>query len=123
MCLQSAYGLTETSPICMTNTRSDSLERRTCTVGHCADHLEVHLPTVSWEWLMVALHFLFHSLRIPRLQVKVVDKEGRMVEFGEPGEAWYRSYGNMLGYWEDEAKTREAINEAGWFKSGCGHLY
>ncbi|CAH1403291.1 unnamed protein product [Nezara viridula] len=88
--VQSAYGLTETSPICFTNTQNDTFEQRTTTVGFVADHLEV----------------------------KIVDKEGRMVNFGESGEVWFRSFGNLLEYWGDEKKTKEAITSSNWFKSG-----
>ncbi|CAH1403239.1 unnamed protein product [Nezara viridula] len=86
--VQSAYGLTETSPICFTNTQNDTFEQRTTTVGFVADHLEV----------------------------KIVDKEGRMVNFGESGEVWFRSFGNLLEYWGDEKKTKEAITSSNWFK-------
>ncbi|XP_014279830.1 medium-chain acyl-CoA ligase ACSF2, mitochondrial-like [Halyomorpha halys] len=53
-----------------------------------------------------------------KVQVKIVDKEGKMVNFGEPGEVWFRSFGNLLEYWADEKKTKEAKTSSNWFKSG-----
>lgn len=52
------------------------------------------------------------------IRVKVVDKEGRMVPMGTPGELWVRGYSVMLGYWNDEEKTREFIDRDGWAKTG-----
>nr|CAD7408458.1 unnamed protein product [Timema cristinae] len=49
---------------------------------------------------------------------KAVDKEGKMVPMGSPGELWVRGYIVMLGYWGDEAKTRETITADGWLKTG-----
>jgi fatty-acyl-CoA synthase len=37
---------------------------------------------------------------------------------GETGEFCTRGYSVMKGYWNDEAKTREAIDEAGWMRTG-----
>ncbi len=37
---------------------------------------------------------------------------------GEPGEYCTRGYSVMLGYWNDEEKTREAIDEDGWMHTG-----
>jgi len=34
------------------------------------------------------------------------------------GEVWARGHHVMLGYWKDENKTREAISQSGWFKTG-----
>ena len=48
----------------------------------------------------------------------MVDKEGRMVPMGTPGELWVRSYGIMLGYWNDEEKTREFLRPDGWARTG-----
>nr|CAD7197878.1 unnamed protein product [Timema douglasi] len=41
-----------------------------------------------------------------------------MVPMGSPGELWARGYIVMLGYWGDEAKTRETITADGWLKTG-----
>lgn len=48
------------------------------------------------------------------IEVKVVDNEGKVVPFGTPGELCIRGYCTMLGYWEDEAKTKEAMGADGW---------
>nr|CAD7408517.1 unnamed protein product [Timema poppensis] len=52
------------------------------------------------------------------VEFKAVDKEGKMVPMGSPGELWARGYIVMLGYWGDEAKTRETITADGWLKTG-----
>ena len=41
-----------------------------------------------------------------------------MVPMGTPGELWVRGYSVMLGYWNDEQKTREFIDRDGWAKTG-----
>ena len=56
------------------------------------------------------------------VEVKVVDERGDEVPQGETGEILYRSNTVMKGYYKDEEKTQEAI-EDGWFKSGdIGYL-
>jgi len=84
------YGMTETSPISFQTSDSDSLERRVSTVGRIHPHVEV----------------------------KIVDKEGRIVPRGQAGELLTRGYSVMLGYWGDEARTHEAICPAGWMRTG-----
>ena len=37
---------------------------------------------------------------------------------GTPGELCTRGYSVMLGYWDDEERTREAIDRAGWMHTG-----
>lgn len=85
-----AYGMTETSPVSFQSSPDDSIERRVSTVGRIHPHCEV----------------------------KIVDEEGRIVRRGTPGELCTRGYSVMLGYWEDEARTREAIDSAGWMHTG-----
>jgi fatty-acyl-CoA synthase len=85
-----AYGMTETSPVSFQSSMDDPLERRVATVGRIQPHLEV----------------------------KVVDAEGRIVPRGEPGELCTRGYSVMLGYWDDAARTAEAIDAAGWMHTG-----
>ncbi len=41
-----------------------------------------------------------------------------IVPVGAPGEMWIRGYSTMLGYWGDEAKTKEAISPDRWFHTG-----
>jgi len=84
------YGMTETSPASTVTTTDDPIERRVSTVGRAMPHTEV----------------------------KIVDAEGRIVPRGTTGELLTRGYLVMLGYWEDEEKTREAIDPAGWMHTG-----
>jgi fatty-acyl-CoA synthase len=85
-----AYGMTETSPVSFQSSREDALELRVSTVGRIQPHLEV----------------------------KIVDSRGKVVPRGEPGELCTRGYSVMLGYWNDEKRTREVINSAGWMHTG-----
>lgn len=85
------YGMTETSPVSTMTRTDDSLERRTETVGRVMPHVEV----------------------------KIVHPEtGLTVPRGEPGELCTRGYSVMLGYWEEPAKTAEAIDRARWMHTG-----
>jgi len=85
------YGMTETSPVSTQTGADDPLERRVGTVGR------VH----------------------PHLEVKVVDPgTGNIVARGETGEFLTRGYSVMLGYWDDEERTAEAIDRAGWMHTG-----
>jgi fatty-acyl-CoA synthase len=55
----------------------------------------------------------------PHVEIKVVDPAtGETVERGQTGEFCTRGYSVMLGYWEDDAKTAEAIDEQGWMHTG-----
>jgi len=85
------YGMTETSPVSFQSTMQDDLEHRTATVG--------------------AVH--------PHVECKIVDPDtGRTVPRGSPGELCSRGYIVMLGYWDDETATRDAIDDAGWMHTG-----
>jgi fatty-acyl-CoA synthase len=84
-----AYGMTETSPVSFQSATTDPLDKRTSTVGRIQPHLEA----------------------------KVVDAEGRTVPVGAIGELWTRGYSVMRGYWDDDARTREAIQD-GWMHTG-----
>ncbi len=86
-----AYGMTETSPVSCQTRSDDDLERRTETIGR------VH----------------------PHVEVKIVDPAtGETVERGETGELCTRGYSVMIGYWDDEEKTAEAIDAEGWMHTG-----
>lgn len=55
---------------------------------------------------------------IPDVEVKIIDDDGRALPTGEPGEILCRGYNVMVGYYEDEAATREAIDADGWLHTG-----
>ena len=86
-----AYGMTETSPVSTQTHTDDSLERKVGTVGRVAPHLEV----------------------------KIVDPvSGDTLPRGEAGEFCTRGYSVMLGYWDDQEKTAEAVDADGWMHTG-----
>jgi fatty-acyl-CoA synthase len=85
-----AYGMTETSPVSFQSGLDDPLERRVATVGRVQPHCEV----------------------------KIADAVEGTVARGVPGELCVRGYSVMRGYWDDEAKTAEAIDADGWMHSG-----
>src|SRR3954452_5265478 len=85
------YGMTETSPVSTQTTAEGEVEQRVNTVGRIHPHLES----------------------------KIVDPEtGQTVPRGDPGELCTRGYSVMLGYWEDEQRTGEAIDAARWMHTG-----
>ena len=84
------YGMTETSPISFQSSRDDSFECRVSTVGRVTAHTEV----------------------------KIVDEDGHIVPHGVTGELLTRGYSVMRGYWNDDDRTRESIDAAGWMHSG-----
>ena len=84
------YGLTE-STVCNHVTEiDDPLEKRVETVGRA----------MSWT------------------EAKIVDDRGRIVPIGVNGEVCVRGFGVMRGYWDDQQKTADAIDEQGWLHSG-----
>ncbi len=85
-----AYGMTETSPVSFQSSTGDSLEHRVSTVGRIQPHVEV----------------------------KVINGEGRIVPVGQSGELCTRGYSVMQGYWDDDVRTHEAIDAAGWMHTG-----
>jgi len=85
------YGMTETSPVSTQSAVDDPLDKRVATVGR------VH----------------------PHVEVKIVDPAtGRTVPRHASGELCTRGYSVMLGYWENEQATRDAIDAAGWMHTG-----
>ncbi len=84
-----AYGMTETSPVSFQSGTTDPLEKRTTTVGRIQPHLEV----------------------------KIVDATGEIVPVGVTGELCTKGYSVMLGYWDDDAKTRDVLID-GWMHTG-----
>jgi fatty-acyl-CoA synthase len=85
------YGMTETSPVSTQTRADDSLDRRVSTVGR------VH----------------------PHVTVKVIDPTtGSTVPRGTTGELCTAGYGVMRGYWDDAARTNEAIDAEGFMHTG-----
>lgn len=54
----------------------------------------------------------------PQLEVKIIGKEGKIVDRGVQGELCTRGYSVMLGYWNDAEKTAETIDNQKWLHSG-----
>jgi fatty-acyl-CoA synthase len=85
-----AYGMTETSPVSTQTRTDDSFEHKVGTVGQVMPHLEI----------------------------KVVDPvSGETVPRGEPGEFCTKGYSVMLGYWNQQDKTDEVLQD-GWMHTG-----
>jgi len=85
------YGMTETSPVSTQSATDDPIDKRVTTVGR------VH----------------------PHVEVKIIDPAtGQIVARGTRGELCTRGYSVMLGYWNDEAATRSAIDPGGWMHTG-----
>lgn len=55
---------------------------------------------------------------IEGVEMLAVDDAGQPVPAGEPGEIVVRGYNVMRGYFDDEAATRETVDEAGWLHTG-----
>ncbi len=86
-----AYGMTETSPVSTQTSVDDSLDKRVATVGRAHPHVEI----------------------------RIVDPvNGETVPRGQAGEFVTRGYSVMLGYWDDETRTAEAIDDEGWMHTG-----
>ncbi len=84
------YGMTETSPVSTQTRTDDSVERRVGTVGRVGPHLEI----------------------------KVVDPStDETVPRGTAGEFVTRGYSVMLGYWGQQDKTDEVLQD-GWMHTG-----
>ncbi len=55
---------------------------------------------------------------LPGTEVRCADEAGQSVPTGQPGEVLLRGYHVMQGYFDDEAATREAIDQDGWLHTG-----
>jgi fatty-acyl-CoA synthase len=85
------YGMTETSPVSTQSSLDDPLQKRVGTVGRIHPHVEI----------------------------KIVDPAtGQVVPRGEPGELCTRGYLVMLGYWNNDDATHEAIDASRWMHTG-----
>jgi long-chain acyl-CoA synthetase len=59
----------------------------------------------------------------PWVEMRIVDGDGEDVPTGTVGELWTRSGQNMVGYWNNEEATADAITPDGWFRTGdAGYL-
>ncbi|XP_055375599.1 medium-chain acyl-CoA ligase ACSF2, mitochondrial [Condylostylus longicornis] len=52
------------------------------------------------------------------LEAKVINEDGKTVNFGESGELCMRGFAIMKEYFDDEIKTKEIISNDGWLKTG-----
>ena len=85
-----AYGMTETSPVSTQTAIGDPLDKQTATVGRAHPHVEI----------------------------KIVDDGGKIVPRGTSGELCTRGYCVMLGYWDEQERTDQAIDKNGWMHTG-----
>ena len=86
-----AYGMTETSPVSCQSSTDTPQDKRVSTVGTVQPHIEV----------------------------KIIDPEtGATVPRGMSGEFLTRGYSVMHSYWEDEPRTREAVDAEHWMHTG-----
>jgi fatty-acyl-CoA synthase len=85
------YGMTETSPVSTQTRIGTPLAKQVGTVGTIQDHLEI----------------------------KIIDPDnGQIVDRNTPGELCTRGYSVMLGYWNNDQATAEAIDKGRWMHSG-----
>ena len=85
------YGMTETSPVSTQTVIGTPLEKQVSTVGTVQDHTEI----------------------------KIVNPEtGAVVPRNTGGELCTRAYSVMLGYWNNEKATADAIDAARWMHTG-----
>ena len=82
------YGLTETSPVASTNP-----------YGQLARLGTVGIPVVATAF-------------------KVIDDDGNELPLGERGELCIQGPQVMKGYWQQPEATAQALDSAGWFKTG-----
>jgi acyl-CoA synthetase (AMP-forming)/AMP-acid ligase II len=86
--LHNGYGLTEASPT-VTQTRHEE-PRSDCSVGR----------------------------PVPGVDARIVDREGRDVPAGTPGELWVRGPNVMKGYYRNPEATAQSILAGGWLATG-----
>ena len=84
------YGQTETSPVNHMTDIDAPAEKRCGTVGRVG----------------------------PYQEIKIIDEQGQVMPVGATGELCCRGYSVMRGYWNEEERTRETIDAAGWLHYG-----
>ncbi|KIW78388.1 hypothetical protein Z517_08223 [Fonsecaea pedrosoi CBS 271.37] len=87
--INQAYGLSETSP--MTHTQ----------------------PWDEWYSSVGSVGKMF-----PSMTAKYMSPDGKELGAGEPGELWLSGPNVFKGYWKNDAATKDAITEDGYFKTG-----
>jgi fatty-acyl-CoA synthase len=87
--------MTETSPVITICDKNDTFHKKAVTVGKT----------------------------MPQTEIKIVNPETfEILPWGETGEICARGFPVMNGYWQDDAKTKEAIIN-GWMRTGdIGHF-
>ncbi|KAH8263040.1 hypothetical protein KR044_003542, partial [Drosophila immigrans] len=88
--MHSVYGLTESTAVIFQSLPGEASDVVLDSVGFITDHMEV----------------------------KVVDAQGYLVPFGQPGELCVRGYPTMLGYHKDAKKTEEILSADNWLHTG-----
>lgn len=86
--LVEGYGLSETSPVAAVN------------------------PTDSQEYTGAI------GLPVPSTDIAILDDDGNELPLGEQGEIGIRGPQVMLGYWHNDAETRAAMTDSGFFRTG-----
>ncbi|CAG2105153.1 unnamed protein product [Medioppia subpectinata] len=89
------YGATELGPCTTSCHKNDTFEQRMETVGSPLDLVEVKIVDPVSGYI-----------------TKIGEQEGNL------GELLSRGHNVMIGYWRDEIKTKEALDEHKWYKSG-----
>mmetsp|Transcript_1806 Transcript_1806/g.6454 ORF Transcript_1806/g.6454 Transcript_1806/m.6454 type:complete len:606 (-) Transcript_1806:36-1853(-) len=84
------YGMTETSPVSFQTKTTDPVEKMVETIGRILPHVEA----------------------------KIIDDVGNVLPVGHPGELCTRGYLVMSGYWGQDDKTREVIDDQQWMHTG-----
>lgn len=88
--VQNAYGASETSASAFIVKLDETGDNILNTVGTLNDHLEA----------------------------KIIDGNGKIVPFGQPGELCIRGFNTMIEYSEDEESTRKVLDKDKWYKTG-----
>ena len=52
------------------------------------------------------------------MQIKIVNENSELQPLGSAGELCSRGYSTMIGYWNDDVKTADAIDQTNWYRTG-----